>query len=116
MAKLSVRDLAVKGRRVLTRVDFNVPTEETDAGPRITDDTRMRESLPTIDLIRKAGGKVVLLAHFGRPKGKPNPKYSLKPVADRLSELLGTKPNFRLRLSGWQPKRLRKLCRKAPCC
>jgi 3-phosphoglycerate kinase len=94
MAKLSVRDLAVKGRRVLTRVDFNVPTEETDTGPRITDDTRMRESLPTIDLIRKAGGKVVLLAHFGRPKGKPNPKYSLKPVADRLSELLGTRAEF----------------------
>ena len=94
MAKLSIRDLAVKGRRVLTRVDFNVPTEETDAGPRITDDTRMRESLPTIDLIRKAGGKVVLLAHFGRPKGKPNPKYSLKPVADRLGELLGTKAEF----------------------
>jgi 3-phosphoglycerate kinase len=94
MAKLSVRDLAVKGRRVLTRVDFNVPTEETDAGQRITDDTRIRESLPTIDLIRKAGGKVVLLAHFGRPKGKPNPKYSLKPVADRLGELLGTKAEF----------------------
>jgi phosphoglycerate kinase len=94
MAKLSVRDLAVKGRRVLTRVDFNVPTEETDAGPRITDDTRMRESLPTIDLIRKAGGKVVLLAHFGRPKGKPNPKYSLKLVADHLGELLGTKAEF----------------------
>ena len=57
MAKLSVRDLAVKGRRVLTRVDFNVPTEDTDAGARITDDTRIRESLPTIDLIRKGGGK-----------------------------------------------------------
>ena len=94
MAKLSVRDLEVKGRRVLTRVDFNVPTEETDAGPRITDDTRMRESLPTIDLIRQGGGKVVLLAHFGRPKGKPNSKYSLKPVADHLSELLGTTVGF----------------------
>jgi 3-phosphoglycerate kinase len=94
MAKLSVRDLEVKGRRVLTRVDFNVPTEETDAGPRITDDTRIRESLPTIDLIRKAGGKVVLLAHFGRPKGKPNPKYSLKLVADHLGKLLGTKAEF----------------------
>jgi 3-phosphoglycerate kinase len=100
MAKLSVRDLAVKGRRVLIRVDFNVPTEETDAGPRITDDTRMRESLPTIDLIRKAGGKVVLLAHFGRPKGKANPKYSLKPVADRLSELLGTKAEFSPEVTG----------------
>src|SRR5580700_7770641 len=94
MAKLSVRDLEVKGRRVLTRVDFNVPTEETDAGPRITDDTRMRESLPTIDLIRKQGGKVVLLAHFGRPKGKPNSKYSLKLVADHLGELLGTTVGF----------------------
>jgi len=94
MAKLSVRDLEVKGRRVLTRVDFNVPTEETDAGPRITDDTRIRESLPTIDLIRKAGGKVVLLAHFGRPKGKPNPKYSLKLVADHLGKLLGTPVGF----------------------
>jgi phosphoglycerate kinase len=94
MAKLSVRDVQVKGRRVLTRVDFNVPTEETDNGPRITDDTRIRESLPTIDLIRKQGGKVVLLAHFGRPKGKPNPKYSLKPVAQRLGELLGTTVEF----------------------
>jgi 3-phosphoglycerate kinase len=94
MAKLSVRDLEVKGRRVLTRVDFNVPTEETDSGPRITDDTRIRESLPTIDLIRKAGGKVVLLAHFGRPKGKPNPKYSLKLVSDHLGKLLATKAEF----------------------
>lgn len=94
MAKLSVRDLEVKGRRVLTRVDFNVPTEETDAGPRITDDTRIRESLPTIDLIREKGGKVVLLAHFGRPKGKPNPKYSLKLVADHLGKLLGTTVGF----------------------
>ena len=94
MAKLSVRDLQVKGRRVLTRVDFNVPTEETDNGPRITDDTRIRESLPTIDLVRKQGGKAVLLAHFGRPKGKPNPKYSLKPVAQRLGELLATTVEF----------------------
>jgi phosphoglycerate kinase len=94
MAKLSVRDLEVKGRRVLTRVDFNVPTEETDAGPRITDDTRIRESLPTIDLIRERGGKVVLLAHFGRPKGKPNPKYSLKLVAEHLGKLLGTTVGF----------------------
>ena len=94
MVKLSVRDLQVKGRRVLTRVDFNVPTEGTDKGVRITDDTRIRESLPTIDLIRKQGGKVVLLAHFGRPKGKPNPKYSLRPVAERLGELLGTAVEF----------------------
>jgi hypothetical protein len=75
MEKLSVRDLEVKGRRALVRVDFNVPTEEVDGVIRITDDTRMRESLPNINLLRERGAKVVLLAHFGRPKGKPNPKY-----------------------------------------
>jgi 3-phosphoglycerate kinase len=94
MPKLSVRDLDVKGRRVLVRVDFNVPTEEIEGEVRITDDTRIRESLPTIELLRKKGAKVVLLAHFGRPKGKPNPKYSLRPVANRLSELIGAKVEF----------------------
>jgi 3-phosphoglycerate kinase len=94
MPKLSVRDLDVRGRRVLVRVDFNVPTKEIEGEVRITDDTRIRESLPTIELLRRKGAKVVLLAHFGRPKGKPNPKYSLRPVADRLSELIGTKVEF----------------------
>jgi 3-phosphoglycerate kinase len=94
MPKLSVRDLDVRGRRVLVRVDFNVPTEEIEGEVRITDDTRIRESLPTIELLRRKGAKVVLLAHFGRPKGKPNPKYSLRPVADRLSELIATKVEF----------------------
>jgi phosphoglycerate kinase len=88
MTKLSVRDLEVKGRRVLMRVDFNVPTEEVDGKIRITDDTRIRESLPTIELLREKGAKVVLLAHFGRPKGQPNPKYSLKPVADHLAQMI----------------------------
>jgi phosphoglycerate kinase len=88
MAKLSVRDLEVRGRRVLVRVDFNVPTEEIDGKIRITDDTRIRESLPTIELLRKKGAKVILLAHFGRPKGQPNPKYSLKPVADHLTQMI----------------------------
>jgi 3-phosphoglycerate kinase len=88
MAKLSVRDLEVKGRRVLVRVDFNVPTEEADGKVRITDDTRIRESLPTIELLRQKGAKVILLAHFGRPKGKPNPKYSLRPVADHLMQMI----------------------------
>ena len=74
MAKLSVRDLEVKGRRVLVRVDFNVPTEEIDGKIRITDDTRIRESLPTIELLREKGAKVILLAHFGRPKGQRNPQ------------------------------------------
>jgi 3-phosphoglycerate kinase len=89
MAKLSVRDLDVSGRRVVLRVDFNVPTEEVNGKIRITDDTRMRESLPTIQHLLEKGAKVILLAHFGRPKGKPNPKYSLQPVAEHLSELLG---------------------------
>ena len=94
MPKLSVRDLEVKGRRVLVRVDFNVPTEEVEGGVRITDDTRIQESLPTIRLLREKGAEVVLLAHFGRPKGKPNPKYSLLPVAKRLAELIGTEVEF----------------------
>jgi 3-phosphoglycerate kinase len=88
MAKLSVRDLDAKGQRVLTRVDFNVPTEEIDGKIRITDDTRIRESLPTIELLRSKGAKVVLLAHFGRPKGQRNQKYSLKPVADHLQQMI----------------------------
>ena len=88
MAKLSVRDVDVKDRRVLIRVDFNVPTEEVDGKIRITDDTRIRESLPTIELLRSKGAKVILLAHFGRPKGKPDPKYSLKPVADHLAQMI----------------------------
>lgn len=88
MPKLSVRDLDVTGKRVLVRVDFNVPTEETDGKIRITDDTRMRESLPTINFLRDRGAKVILMAHFGRPKGQPNPKYTLRPVADHLHELI----------------------------
>jgi phosphoglycerate kinase len=80
MGKLSVRDLEVKGRRVLVRVDFNVPTEEIDGKIRITDDTRIRESVPTIELLRAKGAKVILLAHFGRPKGKPNPEYKPLPL------------------------------------
>jgi len=94
MSKLSVRDLEVKGRRALVRVDFNVPTEEAGGDVRITDDTRIRESLPTINLLRERGAKVILLAHFGRPKGKPNPKYSLSPVAQRLTELLDAPVQF----------------------
>jgi 3-phosphoglycerate kinase len=94
MPALSVRDLEVKGRRALVRVDFNVPTEEADGEVRITDDTRIRESLPTINLLRERGAKVVLLSHFGRPKGKPTPKYSLRPVAQRLAELIGAPVQF----------------------
>jgi phosphoglycerate kinase len=88
MTKLSVRDLDVRGQRVLVRVDFNVPTEERDGGIAITDDTRIRESLPTIKHLREQGAKTILMAHFGRPKGKPVEKYSLRPVADHLHTLI----------------------------
>jgi 3-phosphoglycerate kinase len=88
MNKLSLRDLEVRGKRVLVRVDFNVPTEERDGKIAITDDTRIRESLPTINYLREQGAKTILMAHFGRPKGKPVEKYSLRPVADHLHSLI----------------------------
>jgi phosphoglycerate kinase len=88
MSKLSLRDLDVRGRRVLVRVDFNVPTEDRDGKITITDDTRIRESLPTINYLRENGAKTILMAHFGRPKGKPVEKYSLRPVADHLHTLI----------------------------
>ena len=88
MTKLSLRDLDVRGKRVLVRVDFNVPTEERDGHIAITDDTRIQESLPTINYLRENGAKTILMAHFGRPKGKPVEKYSLRPVADYLHTLI----------------------------
>ena len=91
MNKLSLRDLAAAGQEVLMRVDFNVPLD--DAG-NITDDTRIRAALPSIEHLQKAGAKLVLCSHMGRPKGEPNPKYSLKPAAERLQELLGVDVNF----------------------
>ena len=89
MTKLTLRDLEVRGQRVLVRVDFNVPTEERDGKIAITDDTRIRESLPTINYLREQGAKTILMAHFGRPKGKPVEKYSLRPIADYLHTLIG---------------------------
>ena len=88
MSKLSLRDLDVRGKRVLVRVDFNVPTEERDGAIVITDDTRMRESLPTINYLREQGAKTILMAHFGRPKGTPVEKYSLRPVGLALHNLI----------------------------
>ena len=88
MSKLTLHDLDVADRRVLVRVDFNVPTEEKDGHVRITDDTRIRETLPTLRWLREHDARVILMAHFGRPKGKPEAKYSLAPVAERLAELL----------------------------
>ena len=100
MTKLSVRDLDVKGRRVLVRVDFNVPIEEVDKKIHITDDTRIRESLPTIELLREKGAKVILLAHLGRPEGQSNLKYSLKPVAVHLATMVPPPVEFSLDVIG----------------
>ena len=88
MTKLSLRDLDVRGKRVLVRVDFNVPTELRGGKVRITDDTRIRESLPTINYLRDHGAKTILMSHFGRPKGKPVEKYSLRPIGDYLHSLI----------------------------
>jgi phosphoglycerate kinase len=88
MTKLSLRDLDVRGKRVLVRVDFNVPTEVRGQKVRITDDTRIRESLPTINYLRDHGAKTILMSHFGRPKGKPVEKYSLRPIGDYLHTLI----------------------------
>lgn len=84
MNKKSVRDISVSGKRVLVRVDFNVPLEDG----RITDDTRIRATVPTIQYLLDKQAKVILASHLGRPKGKVDPQYSLKPAAERLAELL----------------------------
>jgi len=89
MAKLTVRDLNVRGMRVFVRVDYNVPMEEKDGQMVVTDITRIKETLPTLDLLIKQGAKIILAAHLGRPKGKREPTMSLKPVAAKLADLLG---------------------------
>jgi phosphoglycerate kinase len=87
MAKLSIQDLDLAGKRVFIRVDFNVPL--ANGGQEITSDKRIRASLPSIKYALDKGAGVILASHLGRPKGKPNPEMSMKPVAERLSQLLG---------------------------
>ncbi|MCK9279063.1 MAG: phosphoglycerate kinase [Melioribacteraceae bacterium] len=91
MKKLSIDNVDIKGKRILVRVDFNVPFDEN---LQITDDIRITSALPTIKKIIREGGKTILMSHLGRPKGSPNPKYSLKPVAVRLGELLDCEVKF----------------------
>jgi 3-phosphoglycerate kinase len=93
MRARSVRDIAdsVRGKRALVRVDFNVPVEDDG---RISDDTRIRAALPTINLLAENGAAVVLLSHFGRPKAKVEPKYSLAPVAEALAAIVPRNVSF----------------------
>src|SRR5215467_8555925 len=92
MSKLTINDLDVKGKRVFIRVGFNVPLKDAV----VTDDTRIRETLPTLRLAIQRGGRLVLASHLGRPKSGPDPKYSLLPAAKKLEELLGKPVAFAL--------------------
>ena len=102
MPKLSIKDLDLKGQRVFIRVDFNVPLKNGVIG----DDTRIKSSLPTIQYAREQGATVVLASHLGRPKGKPNPEMSLRPIADRLAELLGQPVAFATDCVGEEARRV----------
>jgi phosphoglycerate kinase len=89
MAKLTINDLSVRGKRVFVRVDYNVPMEEKDGQMVINDATRIQATLPTLDRLIQGGARIILAAHLGRPKGKPEPSMSLRPVAAKLADLLG---------------------------
>lgn len=91
ISKKTLKDFDYKGKKVLVRCDFNVPMDENQ---NITDDIRIRSSIPTIEYLLENGAKVILMSHLGRPKGEANPKYSLAPVANRLSELLNKEVVF----------------------
>src|SRR4030095_11318536 len=88
MAKLSVNDLDVRGKRVLVRVDYNVPLEEKDGQMVVTDVTRIKETLPTLDLLVGKGARIILASHLGRPNGKREPSMSLRPVAAKLADMI----------------------------
>ena len=106
---MSVKDVDVKGKRCLVRVDFNVPLDENK---KITDETRIQGALPTIKYLMDNGAKVILCSHLGRPKGEFNDKYSLKPVADRLNELLGGKVTFATDVIGDSAKKAVSECKE----
>ncbi|MCK9267317.1 MAG: phosphoglycerate kinase, partial [Alkaliphilus sp.] len=89
--KKTIGELKVRGKKVLVRCDFNVPIDEEG---NITDDIRIRSAMPTIEYILNSGGSVILMSHLGRPKGEPKPEYSLKPVAKRISQLVGKEVKF----------------------
>ena len=85
MSKKTIQDISVKGKKVFVRADYNVPQ---DKAGQITDDTRIRATLPTLKALLVKGGAVIIASHLGRPKGQVNQEFTLRPVADRLSELL----------------------------
>src|SRR5450755_795037 len=106
MNKLSIRDIGVGGKRVLVRVDFNVPTEERAGKIQITDDTRIHESLPTINYLREHGAKAILMSHMGRPKGQRVEEYSLRPIADYLHTLINHPVAFSRDTIGIEPEEI----------
>jgi len=91
MAKKTIQDVPVSGKTILMRVDFNVPLDDQR---RVTDDRRVRMALPSIRSVIDRGGRLILMSHLGRPKDAPDPKYSMKPAADKLAELLGKPVHF----------------------
>ena len=101
--KQTLRDFDLKGKKVLLRVDFNVPL---NSNLQITNDKRIRETLPTIQYLIDNGAKIIIVSHLGRPEGKVKPEFSLKPVAERLRELLNTALTHQL-------QRLRNFCLRA---
>src|SRR3989344_491959 len=105
MAKKSLEALPLDAKRVLIRVDYNVPLTDGPAGAVISDDARTRESLPTLRHCLQRGAAIVLCAHLVRPKGAPNPKYSLRPAAERLGKLLGQEIAFAADCVGNEAKR-----------
>ena len=106
MPKQTIRDIDLAGKRVLVRVDFNVPLDNKDGKMVITDDTRIKETLPTIQFLRDKGAKVILMSHLGRPKGKPAPEFSLRPVADHLHTLINHPVVFSHDVVGDIPKKI----------